>query len=459
MQSKYKVVLKMDLRFYLLKVELCGIKNIDKPITLKYYNETLRNFNPQKSNIKAIYGTNGAGKSATINAIDIYKELIINDNNLTDRHNISKLIGLINKKTRELRIKMTMLLYDIETNKKKCICCHEIHVKVDDKLDVFINFEKISKINGDNLNSNKETDICVIENGNLISSYYVEQMESIKLSTMNLLSKRSIVNILKYDSLKDESPMFFYISMIYVFANSLFIELNETDKHNMIFGNELEKYDFSSLFMKKDEKNKMGNNVTFSSIFEIPQIHHDTDFILESRINDYVKKIKNLTYFLKIFKPELHDIEIETKELKNMYSCEKIFIYDDYKINSEFESTGIKKLINLYNAFCSLEKGRVVFIDELDANIHDVYLCKLLEYFNEYSNGQLCFTTHNLAPMEVLSKKKHSIDFLSDNSVLTSWKRNGNYSCINAYRSGMIKNSPFNVEPFDFIGVFGDKDE
>ena len=160
MQSKYKVVLKMDLRFYLLKVELCGIKNIDKPITLKYYNETLRNFNPQKSNIKAIYGTNGAGKSATINAIDIYKEL---------------------------RIKMTMLLYDIETNKKKCICCHEIHVKVDDKLDVFINFEKISKINGDNLNSNKETDICVIENGNLISSYYVEQMESIKLSTMNMI--------------------------------------------------------------------------------------------------------------------------------------------------------------------------------------------------------------------------------------------------------------------------------
>lgn len=38
-------------------------------------------------------------------------------------------------------------------------------------------------------------------------------------------------------------------------------------------------------------------------------------------------------------------------------------------------------------------------LDEFDSNIHDVYLCALLEYLMEYGKGQLCFTTHNVGPM------------------------------------------------------------
>ena len=34
--------------------------------------------------------------------------------------------------------------------------------------------------------------------------------------------------------------------------------------------------------------------------------------------------------------------------------------------------------------------GQITFIDELDANINDVYLDKLIEYFILYGNGQLC---------------------------------------------------------------------
>ena len=79
----------------------------------------------------------------------------------------------------------------------------------------------------------------------------------------------------------------------------------------------------------------------------------------------------------------------------------------------------------------------------------------MLEYFSMYGKGQLCFTTHNLGPMEILSSKKHSIDFLSDNNEIVSWIKQGNYSVKNMYKSGMIDNSPFNVEPFDFLGIFG----
>ena len=43
---------------------------------------------------------------------------------------------------------------------------------------------------------------------------------------------------------------------------------------------------------------------------------------------------------------------------------------------------------------------------------HDVYLCALLEYLMNYAEGQLCFTTHNVGPMDIFKHYKKSIDFI-----------------------------------------------
>lgn len=103
-------------------------------------------------------------------------------------------------------------------------------------------------------------------------------------------------------------------------------------------------------------------------------------------------------------------------------------------------------------------RGEIVFIDEFDSNLHDVYLCAILEYLMEHGKGQLCFTTHNVGPMDVLRRRKKSIDFLSENHKIYPWTANGNYSPAKLYRNGMIEGSPFNVDSIDFIGVF-DSDE
>ena len=128
-------------------------------------------------------------------------------------------------------------------------------------------------------------------------------------------------------------------------------------------------------------------------------------------------------------------------------------VYDSYSIDVEFESTGVKKLIKLFLYFEEMVEGGIVFIDELDSNLHDVYLCALLEYLMKYGEGQLCFTTHNVGPMDVLKKQKKSIDFLSEDHKVYPWKTNGNYSPSKLYRSGMIEGSPFNVDATDFIGI------
>ena len=129
--------------------------------------------------------------------------------------------------------------------------------------------------------------------------------------------------------------------------------------------------------------------------------------------------------------------------------------YEDFLIDWEFESRGIKKLMNLYPVLEEANEGGIVFIDELDSNINDVYLDKLIEYFTNYGKGQLCFTAHNLSPMQVLKDSKAAISFISSVNTVHTWARNGNQSPENAYRNGFIEDSPFNIQASDFIGIFG----
>ena len=82
---------------------------------------------------------------------------------------------------------------------------------------------------------------------------------------------------------------------------------------------------------------------------------------------------------------------------------------------------------------------------------------KLVEYAQNYAEGQFVFSTHNLGPMDVLQKAKCSIDFISNDSHLVPWVKMGNCSAANVYTKGLIKYSPFNIEAFDFLGVFGNE--
>ena len=169
-----------------------------------------------------------------------------------------------------------------------------------------------------------------------------------------------------------------------------------------------------------------------------------------------MEKINNLTAFLRIFKHDLKSIEIDKKDDGDNYRCDLNLNYGDYLINKEFESTGIKKLIKLYDCFDAASKYGIVFIDEMDSNLNDVYLCKIIEYFMYYGKGQLCFSTHNLDPMSVLKENKYSIDFLSSDNKLVSWVSKGNATPDNYFKNGMIENIPFNIDATDFIGVFGE---
>lgn len=160
----------------------------------------------------------------------------------------------------------------------------------------------------------------------------------------------------------------------------------------------------------------------------------------------------NLAEFLRTFNRNVVDAKAEGSDISSLS-----VIYPDYEISFSEESAKMQKLIKLYPFLVKASEGGIVFVDDLDECMHEVYLTKFLEYMMEYGEGQLCFTADNTQLMETLKNGKESISFLTGKDETVTWKKYGNYSPAKLYREGMMPGLPFNIFPHNFINVLEKK--
>lgn len=242
----------------------------------------------------------------------------------------------------------------------------------------------------------------------------------------------------------------------FFFGGELHVFLDQSDDHR-------EYVAINSLNEYSNGEKKLNPSIVRSLMRDkreyVDVVSVDQNIVSKHEYKDFEKTISKLAEFLRIFKADLKGIEIDKKENHDVWICDLVMNYETYNIHAEYESTGIKKLIQLFVYLREMVKGGIVFIDEFDSNLHDVYLCALLEYLAEYGEGQLCFTTHNVGPMDILKQYNKSIDFLSEDHKIYPWTKRGNYSPSKLYRNGMIEGNPFNIDSIDFIGVFGFDEE
>jgi len=436
--------------FYLLNVRTSGIKGIKEEVRLDFYKKTIdKKFNPEKYRIKAIYGENGSGKSALITAVKIFKEICLQESYLTETKNQDFLKEMINKSTHEFRLCCEYLV-DLEADNE--IYYYEVRLGLNNRGNYEIQFETLRARNGNYPNSPYRTifETCA---GELVKVDGTEQERQLaEKRSLNLLTSRSFIHIATMMFAESQNTRVLGNASLYtlVFLGLplyLKIYLGEEDQHELyLLKKQLRENSLNEIEMPESLK-----TITQNDYFNVSEKIVGKEFFPK-----YRKRVTQLTQFLKVFKSNLVSIDIEKKENGDVYECELNLNYGDYSINREFESTGIKKLIRLFDCFTAADSQGIVFVDEMDSNLNDVYLCKLIEYFKYYGKGQLCFTTHNLSPMTVLRDNKNSIDFLSSDNHLVSWTARGNATPENCYRNGMIEDSPFNVDATDFIGIFGE---
>lgn len=448
---------------FLLNYRVSGIKNLTDEVSLSFYKKTITApIHTEEYNIKGIYGVNGSGKSAILESVNIVRSLMTDSNYLNDPMVQKNLNEIINKKISRLSISADFLVKDFFLNGSKNIYLFRYNINlIKNAAERYIIDEE--KLLYKRATSRKDVldTLIHIKDGEVIEIYNEEDdlKEYFIKKTMNLLSNSSaLASYLEVMSNSDKfknrlvSSLGMCILALNIVAENIYIYMDQSDNHiNYFLGDILlgeKELDFTTIINQAKRLNANRLNI----------FHTNFDTVEKNAYSKYESIVKRLCNFIKIFKPELSGIDIDRKENGDMYVCSLNMVYDNYSISTEFESTGIKKLIKLFIYLDIMTKGGIVFIDELDSNLHDVYLCALLEYLMDFGRGQLCFTTHNVGPMDILKKHKKSIDFLSVDNKIYSWTSNGNYSPSKLYRTGMIEGSPFNIDSIDFIGIF-DTDE
>lgn len=445
----------------LISYKVKGIKTLDRMISLSFYKKTLTApIDIQEYNIKGIYGMNGSGKSGIINSVDILRNLLVHEDYLGNPMVQNNLDALINKKTKELYMGAEFLS---KVGNRTILYNYEVVLTKNLSGKYVIDYERLSYKRA--TSGKEEFDLLVeVRKGEIVGIYEDEDdfKEIFIKKTTNLLSNATISALFTEKSfpftgtaMEERGFLFISFAKLFLFGSELYVYMDQSDSHTAYFLRDMIRYSSDDGLNADSVLNQVsGMNRSRLNPFSVAE-----NYISKEDYEDYVASVRKLQAFIQIFKSDLIRIDIDRKEDAEFYVCNMIMVYEAYSIHAEFESTGIKKLIKLFAYLQKMAEGGIVFIDEFDSNLHDVYLCALLEYLMDYGKGQLCFTTQNVGPMDVLKKHKKSIEFLSVDHQVYPWTKNGNYSPSNLYKNGMIEGSPFNVDSIDFIGIFDRLDE
>ena len=431
----------------LLQMSTYGLKNLENTITINFANSTIEKGIKKLNNIKGIFGYNGAGKSALMASADFYKNLALVPNFLLQSDVIEQLSKLINFRKKEFFVSM---IFDLEG---KTIIKHTIKLNMNAGLasDYIISEEDISVATGRTLNDKYKSIVrkkgeTVTFDKDLAPTEYAEALKGTDFNYNSLVITiiRKLLRQRKTDDCKEASPLEKTIINLALCINKISVYLSVSDRHKYYIFN---KESMESLISYAEEAKKQGEDNWIET-------YTDEETVNINEYDKYQEENKRLEKFVQIFKPSLKKIDLIPLVDHEVYHIRRVFVYEDYAVEYEFESSGIKQLVKLFAYLLRSAKGGITFIDEIDTNINTVYFEKLLSFYRNYGEGQLIFTTHNIESMNCLKKQGKAIVVLGEGNKLDTWVGVGNKSPITDYIDGNFPNSPMNVEDFDFINVF-----
>lgn len=382
--------------------------------------------------IACFYGANASGKTKFIEAIysflfffkeelqevddnfeDIYEPFAFNKDNLNKPTTFSL----------EFIVKNVLYSYLISYNKNSIVK------------------EKLIKFN-----KNKEEIIFSIEKDNIDKSIFSKDIEELSKNTILKIQKQnynnSFLRLFDQDSTSD-----ILTDILLFFKTKINVILCESRFDERIFaGNTAEKY----IKNNSNDRQLITNilKTTCNSFTEININQIDVD----------LEKMKIPAGLKKLLQDE--------KKLKRL---DIKFKHKNTELDIRDESSGTKIMFGLSGRLIDLfRNGGVIFIDELDKNLHPdilVYLIKLFQNKNiNISNAQLVFTIHNDIILdqfydEILEKRvsllrRDQVYFINkDRNEASHLNRAVDYTgtqfrdnMVKLYRNGFFASRPFDLE-------------
>ena len=400
----------------LQSIEIKNIKNVNKgKVDMpKALNKEL-NYN--SAEVLGIYGQNGSGKTAIIDALQFIWRLMTGRNITTRFYDYID----VNSSTAEIKTKYAVFFLDV-----KYEVTHDICFRRTEDRKVVITKESLSaaEINATE-RKNNATFICYTRDSKAVFTPKRRYDELIKLNEENainlivakrmseksncsyIFSDNSREILIPHDSEENEKngkriwPYSRIINALYIFAvRDLFVI---PSSHTGVISANIA---LPMAFRLDDIGKKSGIKGNFYVSLREPTLLDEEQVLVLHRIVEDINIV--LPTIIPGLRIEDRDLGKQTTEDgEEGYKTELLSVREGMKpFPIRMESEGIIKIISMLNALIQAfgNPSICLVIDELDAGIFEYMLGELLDIFNKSAKGQLIFTSHNLRALEMLSK-------------------------------------------------------
>ncbi|MGL5054602.1 MAG: AAA family ATPase [Fusobacteriaceae bacterium] len=365
-----------------------------------------------KNNLSGIYGPNGTGKTAVIEAIDIVRTYYT--------YNFKKEFSeeLKNKITQNMRVGENFLELDVVIKFEEILYKLGVTFRKDSENSLYVSREDLAfKTVGSRKNFKN---IARMENDEdtILPKLYLStsQKEFSGVIDSDILSK----NKLNMKNLFLEFNNFYsYLSLILKYSK---YEKTQIVTEELDFF--IKKFENIELLLKKMVVVNLKEQALYNLDILIPLNVHSENIhgvlmvnykkggtvYSEKQAEELEKIVSQINSIFSIIVPKAKlkiEKEIETLEKNEKKIGVKIFVErNNNEIPLEMESTGIIKLVSLLSVmiYYVQDKDAIVAIDELDIHIFEYLLATLLKKLSTHAKGQLIFTAHNLLPLESLNR-------------------------------------------------------
>lgn len=392
------------------RITIKNFKNV-KNGTLLFENSK----NSSKSSIVGLYGQNGSGKTALIDAISILQVIL-----------------------RGAAIPEIFTNY-ISVDSQRSTLQFEFEIYNSSRTEIYtiyysfsIENEEFSDFIDDEISSSK----IIVFNESLHYSYKSDNRIQRKIELINTDTAAVFEPKTKYDIFTNRNTEIDLDLIVakkvsrassksFIFSVEFFkiIKENCQNKEYLFILDSLASYGKNELFIIDTQnsglislnvlpvsfKIKEGNKGT---IGRIPIALNGTTIIPMSFLHVVKKMMNNMNIVLSQIIPNLtvSITELGTKIMKdNSEGCmiQLMSNRNGFEIPLQYESEGIKKIVSILNLLIAVYNTNsvTVAIDELDSGIFEYLLGEILSIISEKGKGQLIFTSHNLRPLETIDKR------------------------------------------------------
>ncbi|MEG0734516.1 AAA family ATPase [Anaerorhabdus sp.] len=352
------------------------------------------------SGILGIYGQNGSGKTAIIDALEILKNVIMNQG--------------------------------LSSNTESVLSCDKDESSISTSFAVEFdgnesNFDYELKINRDSDNG------FYISGEKIVYKYQDNEKKVIRktieytFNTDNIITPVVVLNTIKrsdkqaFRSLIEAQTVSYREKKSFLFNNQIIELLNKTDELNNLANiiKNIKKYLEINFIVFNSGSNGLVNTSLVIPVHA--RVHHgdfDSSGVLPIVLDypqiydtEIVKDIKlifeQINVVLKTIVPNL-SIKIKetdnqiTKDGKEGSIIELLAVRNQLEFPLKYESEGIIKIVSLLSSIIAVFNCSSFFlaVDELDSGIFEYLLGELLKILGKGAKGQLLFTSHNLILLE-----------------------------------------------------------